>query len=312
MPRDRRPGLRAGPADPSGPHDAGRPGASTKPTAGYAGLAQGARDDDARTRSSRRSRPLVCAVAAGPASRPARSGASSPKSPGAKYVAVNADESEPGTFKDRELMEIEPHRVLEGVALCCYAIGADDRVHLYPRRIRRARGPAATRPSPRPKPPACSASTASGRDVNVQDPRLPRRRRVHLRRRDGAARVARRASADAALAPAVSRRRGAVPPADGHQQRRDAGQRARASSSAAAAGTTRSATPPRNTGPKIFCLSGRVNRPGNYELPLGAVTIRELIDDYGQGVIGGKAVKGVLTGGRLGADPDGRQTRHQA
>src|SRR5579859_7582967 len=47
-----------------------------------------------------------------------------PKAPGAKYVAVNADESEPGTFKDRELMEIEPHRVLEGVALCCYAIGA--------------------------------------------------------------------------------------------------------------------------------------------------------------------------------------------
>src|SRR5579859_8274409 len=48
-----------------------------------------------------------------------------PKAPGAKYVAVNADESEPGTFKDRELMEVEPHRVLEGVALCCYAIGAE-------------------------------------------------------------------------------------------------------------------------------------------------------------------------------------------
>src|SRR5689334_23626930 len=48
-----------------------------------------------------------------------------PKAPGAKYVAVNADESEPGTFKDRELMEIEPHRVLEGVALCSYAIGAE-------------------------------------------------------------------------------------------------------------------------------------------------------------------------------------------
>ena len=49
--------------------------------------------------------------------------------------------------------------------------------------------------------------------------------------------------------------------------------------------------PPRNTGPKIFCLSGRVNRPGNYELPLGSVTIRELIDSDGQGVIGGKAIK---------------------
>src|ERR671925_1305474 len=48
-----------------------------------------------------------------------------PKNAGAKYVAVNADESEPGTFKDRELMEVEPHRVLEGIALCAYAIGAE-------------------------------------------------------------------------------------------------------------------------------------------------------------------------------------------
>ena len=42
-----------------------------------------------------------------------------------RYLVCNADESEPGTFKDRELIEIEPHRVLEGVALCCYAIGAE-------------------------------------------------------------------------------------------------------------------------------------------------------------------------------------------
>src|SRR3982074_2946370 len=54
-----------------------------------------------------------------------RKGGFIPKGAGAKYVAVNADESEPGTFKDRELIEVEPHRVLEGVALCCYAIGAE-------------------------------------------------------------------------------------------------------------------------------------------------------------------------------------------
>src|SRR6202140_564028 len=48
-----------------------------------------------------------------------------PKTAGAKYVAVNADESEPGTFKDRELIEVEPHRVLEGVGVCCYGIGAE-------------------------------------------------------------------------------------------------------------------------------------------------------------------------------------------
>jgi NADH-quinone oxidoreductase subunit F len=55
--------------------------------------------------------------------------------------------------------------------------------------------------------------------------------------------------------------------------------------------------PPRNTGPKIFCVSGRVNKPGNYELPLGSVTFRELIDHYAGGVIDGRPIKGVLPAG---------------
>ena len=42
-----------------------------------------------------------------------------------KYVVANADESEPGTFKDRVLMEMQPHLLLEGIMLCGYAIGAE-------------------------------------------------------------------------------------------------------------------------------------------------------------------------------------------
>jgi len=38
-----------------------------------------------------------------------------------RYLAVNADESEPGTFKDRLLMEFDPHQMLEGIAICMYA-----------------------------------------------------------------------------------------------------------------------------------------------------------------------------------------------
>lgn len=38
-----------------------------------------------------------------------------------RYLAINADESEPGTFKDRLLMDFDPHSVLEGIAICCYA-----------------------------------------------------------------------------------------------------------------------------------------------------------------------------------------------
>ena len=46
------------------------------------------------------------------------------KSPNPKYIACNADESEPGTFKDHLLMERHPHLMLEGCAIACYAIGA--------------------------------------------------------------------------------------------------------------------------------------------------------------------------------------------
>ena len=42
-----------------------------------------------------------------------------------KYVVCNADESEPGTFKDRELMQKNPHLLIEGVIIAAYAIGAN-------------------------------------------------------------------------------------------------------------------------------------------------------------------------------------------
>jgi NADH-quinone oxidoreductase subunit F len=41
--------------------------------------------------------------------------------PGQRYLAINADESEPGTFKDRLLMDFDPHLMLEGIAIACYA-----------------------------------------------------------------------------------------------------------------------------------------------------------------------------------------------
>jgi len=40
------------------------------------------------------------------------------------YLAVNGDESEPGTFKDRYILEKDPHQLVEGVILTCYAIGS--------------------------------------------------------------------------------------------------------------------------------------------------------------------------------------------
>jgi NADH-quinone oxidoreductase subunit F len=47
-----------------------------------------------------------------------------PKAPGAKYIIINTDESETGTFKDRELVEENPHQVIEGALIAAYSVGA--------------------------------------------------------------------------------------------------------------------------------------------------------------------------------------------
>jgi NADH-quinone oxidoreductase subunit F len=47
-----------------------------------------------------------------------------------KIVAVNADEGEPGTFKDRQIIECDPHQIIEGVIIASYAVGAN-RAYVY-------------------------------------------------------------------------------------------------------------------------------------------------------------------------------------
>ncbi|MBC7252075.1 MAG: NADH-quinone oxidoreductase subunit F, partial [Anaerolineae bacterium] len=47
-----------------------------------------------------------------------------PKGDVTKYVCVNTDEGEPGTFKDRLLVERDPHQVIEGTIIASYAVGA--------------------------------------------------------------------------------------------------------------------------------------------------------------------------------------------
>ncbi|MDX9754744.1 MAG: NADH-ubiquinone oxidoreductase-F iron-sulfur binding region domain-containing protein, partial [bacterium] len=53
----------------------------------------------------------------------------------------------------------------------------------------------------------------------------------------------------------------------------------------------------KSAGTKLLCISGHVNKPGVYEVPLGTMTLREFIEDFGGGVPGGKKIKGVIPGG---------------
>ena len=57
--------------------------------------------------------------------------------PAPRLMAVNIDEGEPGTFKDRYYLERDPHRFLEGMLIAAWAVGIDDDLRLSARRVRR-------------------------------------------------------------------------------------------------------------------------------------------------------------------------------
>ena len=69
----------------------------------------------------------VCAAAAAPTSPSAPSGRRrATRLPQKKFLLVNAEEGEPGIYKDRHLLEGDPHRVLEGILIAALGIGATD------------------------------------------------------------------------------------------------------------------------------------------------------------------------------------------
>jgi NADH dehydrogenase (ubiquinone) flavoprotein 1 len=54
---------------------------------------------------------------------------------GRSYLVVNADESEPGTCKDREIMRHDPHKLIEGCLIAGFAMRRACRLHLCARRV---------------------------------------------------------------------------------------------------------------------------------------------------------------------------------
>ena len=209
------------------------------------------------------------------------------------YVVVNADESEPGTFKDREIIEFNPHQLIEGIALCAYAVGAEV-AYIYGRgefrgpfgKLQRAidqayragwlgrniRGSAFSLEVYTHLGAGayiCGEETAllESLEGKVGQPRMrpPFPAQVGLY---GKPTVINNVETLANVPPIVANG------ADWYRQ----------------FGTDKS------PGTKIFCLSGHVVRPGNYELPLGT-PLRVLVEDCGGGVPGGRALKAILPAG---------------
>lgn len=216
-----------------------------------------------------------------------------PKGAETVYVVVNADESEPGTFKDRELLEYNPHRVLEGVALCAYAVGAKQ-TYIYGRG--EFKGPFVKLQK------AVDQAYAKGLlGQNIMGSQVSIDVGLHL----GAGAYI--CGEETALLNSLEGRRGQprsrppFPAVEGLYAKPTVINNVE--TLANVPGTIRHGVTwyrqfgtEKSPGTKIFCLSGHVNNPGNYELPLG-VPMRYLIEELGGGVPGGKKVKAVLPAG---------------
>ncbi len=217
-----------------------------------------------------------------------------PKDPSlAKYLCCNADESEPGTFKDRELMLRNPHQLIEGMAICCRAIGAK-RAFIY------VRGEFTQPIKTLNK--ALSEAYAKGflghgifesdTDIDIQ---------IH---RGAGAYIC---GEESALLNSLAGVRGEPrfrPPFPAIKGIYDSPTVINNVETLAnvphiinnGPDWFRSVGTEKSPGTKVFCVSGHVNRPGNYELPMG-VTARALIFEHAGGVLDGKNLKAFIPGG---------------
>lgn len=220
-----------------------------------------------------------------------------PKDHPVKYVVVNADESEPGTFKDRQLMEFNVHQVLEGAMICAYAIQAKA-VYIY------LRGE--------------FWDIAHEMDKAIQDAKKAGYIGEKLFGGEWGCEVYTHLGAGAYICGEESALLNSLQGIIGQP-------RVRPPFPAQVGGglyyeptvvnnvETLANVPwilrngadeykkigtEKSPGPKIFCVSGHVEKPGNYEMPLGG-TFRELIEMAG-GMRGGKKPKAILPSGASG------------
>lgn len=213
------------------------------------------------------------------------------------YVVANADESEPGAFKDREIIEGNPYQFLEGVAICAYAVQANE-AYVY---LRGEFWELAARLDKHIA--AMEAAGLLGEGLFGTDFSL------YIRTHLGAGAYI--CGEETALLESMEgklghpRLRPPFPPSYGLYGKPTVVNNVETLTNVpmiVSKGTDwyRTMGTDKSAGPKIFSLSGRVNRPGNYELPLGT-TFRELIFEHGGGIPDGRQIKAIMAAGASSA-----------
>jgi NADH-quinone oxidoreductase subunit F len=214
-------------------------------------------------------------------------------SPKPRYLVVNADESEPGTFKDRELMTKNPHSMIEGIVIASYAIKAKV-AYVYLRGEFAWMLPILENAIAEAKKSGYLGANICGTDYALE---------CHLHLGAGAYIC----GEETALLNSLEGKRGnprlkpPFPAVEGLY----------ACPTVVNNVETICAVPPivlngaawykqwgteKSSGTKLFSVSGPVNKPGNYEVPLG-LPIRALLDDYAGGMKPGFTLKAIIPGG---------------
>ena len=215
---------------------------------------------------------------------------------GKSYVVCNGDEGDPGAFMDRSVMEGDPHKLLEGIAIAAFAIGADE-AYIYVRaeyplaikRLRKAIKDAEER--------HYLGKNILGSDFNLE---------IHIKEGAGAFVC----GEETALIASIEGERGMPRPKPPFPANKGLFGRPTLINNVetlanvpvimlkgadwfSAMGTETS------KGTKTFALTGEVNNTGLIEVPMGT-TLREIIFDIGGGVRNGKKFKAVQIGGPSG------------
>lgn len=209
------------------------------------------------------------------------------------YLAVNSDESEPATFKDRYILVRDPHMLIEGIIICCYAIGCHD-CYIYIRGEYTTQVKILQAALDEAYEAGYLGESVAGRDFRLD---------VTVHRGAGAYVC----GEETALLESIEGKKGqprSKPPFPAVMGLYDSPTIINNVQSIAslpfiidkgaeaykAYGTEKSA------GTHLFGISGHVEKPGMYELPLG-LPLMEVVEKVAGGVWRGRALKGIIPGG---------------
>lgn len=215
-----------------------------------------------------------------------------------KFVIANGDEGDPGAFMDRSIMEGDPHSLFEGMLLCAYAIGAEYGFiyvrHEYPLAVKNLK--TAIRQAEEI---GLLGKNILGTDFNF-----------YLDVREGAGAFV--CGESTALVASIEGERGFPRPRPPRLSEPGGGVWGYPSNLnnietyacvppiiEKGADWFRSIGTETSPGTKVFALTGKVVNTGLVEVPMG-ITLREIIFEIGGGIIGGKRLKAVQTGGPSG------------